>query len=171
MKHHKEDPELERLVAEFVVRWYRSLKVLDRELGEQPQDINVIQSIFAKSVDYLGNEFSNPRLVNWRRVRGLIEHENNLVHNRITWLFTSHIALLSAFAALAAILFNKNSVIILGDFSFNTGIVVVPIFFISLLGVAFSFNTYSNIAAAHQQIDRATRWWISEKFPNTSPAP
>jgi hypothetical protein len=42
-------------------------------------------------------EFSDPAIVDWKRVRSAIEHENVLTNQRFTWLLTSQGFLLGGF--------------------------------------------------------------------------
>ncbi len=44
------------------------------------------------------DEFHDPGVVNWKRVRSVIEHENHLINHRIGWLLSSQAFLFAAFA-------------------------------------------------------------------------
>ncbi|MBV9507890.1 MAG: hypothetical protein JO323_23110 [Acidobacteriia bacterium] len=44
------------------------------------------------------DEFKSPDITAWKLARAAIEHENNLVNQRLTWLSTSQAFLFSAFA-------------------------------------------------------------------------
>lgn len=44
------------------------------------------------------DEFHDPEIVDWKRVRSAIEHENELTNHRLTWLLTSQAFLFAAFA-------------------------------------------------------------------------
>ena len=44
------------------------------------------------------DEFHDPEIVDWRRVRAALEHENALTNHRITWLLSSQGFLFAAFA-------------------------------------------------------------------------
>jgi hypothetical protein len=43
------------------------------------------------------NEFKDPEIVDWKRVRSAIEHENDLTNHRFTWLMASQAFLFAAF--------------------------------------------------------------------------
>jgi hypothetical protein len=42
-------------------------------------------------------EFNDPEIVDWKRVRSAIEHENDLTNHRFTWLMASQGFLFAAF--------------------------------------------------------------------------
>jgi hypothetical protein len=44
------------------------------------------------------DEFHDDEIVDWKRVRSAIEHENQLTNHRVTWLLTSQGFLFAAFA-------------------------------------------------------------------------
>lgn len=48
------------------------------------------------------DESKDRAYADWKRVRFAIEHENNLMNQRLTWLFTSQAFLFSAFALILA---------------------------------------------------------------------
>jgi len=43
------------------------------------------------------NELNDPEVVDWKRVRSAIEHENELTNHRLTWLLTSQAFLFAAY--------------------------------------------------------------------------
>lgn len=47
-------------------------------------------------------------LEQWKQVRSLIEHEDEVTHQRLTWLFNSQALLFAAFALIFQALINKN---------------------------------------------------------------
>jgi hypothetical protein len=44
------------------------------------------------------DEFHDIEIINWKRVRSAIEHENQLINHRLTWLLSSQAFLFAAFA-------------------------------------------------------------------------
>jgi hypothetical protein len=75
----------------------KRLALKTQENGErymaEPQD-------YSKYPQENYNEFTTPDVTAWKLARAAIEHENNLVNQRITWLLTSQAYLLTAFAVL-----------------------------------------------------------------------
>lgn len=98
------------------------------------------------------SENHNRELVDWKRARAAIEHENLLVHHRMTWLISSHTGL---FAVAGVIIANKSALNLL----FNPLLLVV-----SLLGFLFSFNVFVNMRRADIQGGRITKWW-KDNYP------
>ena len=47
------------------------------------------------------SEFEDRDFSDWKRVRSAIEHENNLVNHRLTWLFLAQGGLFAAFSSLS----------------------------------------------------------------------
>jgi hypothetical protein len=114
---------------------------------------------FLKGIDLSTHEFQNLDLINWKRARALIEHENILVNSRLNWLILSQATLFSAFGVLFSIL--------LGEESINNAAVAIPMTFISFLGIAISFNVFRSLRNADTQITAVTNWWntYSDKTP------
>ncbi len=52
-----------------------------------------------KPSDDQRDEFHDQEIVDWKRVRAAIEHENLFVNHRLTWLFMSQLFLFAFFAA------------------------------------------------------------------------
>jgi hypothetical protein len=101
------------------------------------------------------DEFHDAQIVDWKRVRSSIEHENTLTNHRLTWLLTSQGFLFAAFA-LVFEASTKNDVaaesrdfykLILAGLAF-TGILVSAFLRLSL-------------RAAQVQHDRLRDWWQS----------
>lgn len=90
----------------------------------------------------------------WHRVRNAIEHENELVNHRVTWLLVSQGALFAAFGTMFSKWLESPS----------NSITALPLFMISFLGVVLCANIYVNISAAHTQLGRLTKWWYREAY-------
>ncbi len=115
----------------------------------------MIHDMLVKAIEMSTSEFHNRELIDWRRARALIEHENNLINHRVTWLILSQAALLGAFATIYNTNFEK------GD-SIDKGIVAIPLLFIISFGCLICFNIYFQLRAASIQTDRVTDWWYGE---------
>lgn len=107
-----------------------------------------------KWTELSASEFHNRELINWRRARSIIEHENLLVNYRITWLLLSQGALLGAFATLYVKMTETNGVIDIG----------ITLIILASLGLASAFNVFNHLKNADTQLQRVTLWWYQEAF-------
>lgn len=110
--------------------------------------------ILGKGLELHSNEASNKELIDWKRVRSIIEHENILINQRLTWLFTSQGALFLLFGSQYVSHINKKE---------SMSILLAMIGSI-ILGILISYSIYMNIRNADYQISRATRWWYRRAF-------
>lgn len=94
-------------------------------------DEELIRNILVKGVEISENEYSNRDLINWRRVRSIIEHENHLINHRITWLLLSQAGLLAAFSTIYAKWWDViNKVDSAGVSMTSASYMVIPLFII-----------------------------------------
>lgn len=56
-------------------------------------------SLGSEGTDTTWSEFEDRDFADWKRVRSAIEHENNLVNHRLTWLFLAQGGLFTIFAS------------------------------------------------------------------------
>jgi hypothetical protein len=72
---------------------FGSGKLLDQYLQLPNTNIDEFTKIFDKVLQRLQDlrfdEFKDEELVNWRRIRTSVEHENILINHRLSWLFSS----------------------------------------------------------------------------------
>lgn len=115
------------------------------------------------------DEFKDPQITDWKRVRGVIEHENVLVNNRISWLLASHgflftILGLSANNELVASCFRDPrippakdalvaAVAVCNAYKFS----LLPL--LMLLGLVISLIIAITISHAEQQVRAMDTWW------------
>jgi hypothetical protein len=104
-------------------------------------------------------EHNDAEIVDWKRVRSSIEHENTLTNHRLTWLLTSQGFLLGAFALLFQAS-GKNDVP--PDFKPFYPSVLASIAF---TGIMVSLYLRLGLRAAQMQHDRLRDWW--EARPKT----
>jgi len=86
-------------------------------------------------------------------VRGLIEHEDALINQRITWLITTN-----AFLFTGYFLSQKP-----GSSQNFTELSGYLIWLIPLIGVVMSYTIKSGIEAAIMQVRAANEWWAWRK--------
>jgi hypothetical protein len=91
----------------------------------------------------------------WRRVRSAIEHENQLVNNRVTWLILTQAALFAAFAGL----FSKWAEARAPEPSLGLALGALP-----LMAICLCVNIWVNISNAEKALGRLTRWWYREAY-------
>jgi hypothetical protein len=92
----------------------------------------------------------------WKRIRLVIEHENTLVHHRLSWLLTSQTVL---FAALAFIVTNWKPQ---PDQPIWDSPYVWLLILVGILGLVTSVLVWRGLIHAQQHIARVDRWWYSE---------
>jgi hypothetical protein len=93
-------------------------------------------------------------IVNWRRVRSEIEHEDNLTNHRLTWLFTSQAFLFTAFCVIFQAMCDVDPSKKEGHF-----IYFIILATVALLGIFISIWIWPKLLAAELQIDRLKAWW------------
>jgi len=72
----------------------------DLKVSGASLDQELAREVLVKGLEISANEYANRDLINWRRVRSVVEHENHLINHRITWLLLSQAGLLTAFATI-----------------------------------------------------------------------
>lgn len=96
----------------------------------------------------------------FKLVRAAIEHEDNLVNQRLTWLLTTHGFLLALFSALQPVIISN--LYKLHDYihliEAYLGFVVVIAAFISLV-------VGRTVTCANLHIDHLSQWWM-QKYPD-----
>jgi len=99
------------------------------------------------------DEFHDSEIVDWKRIRTSVEHENTLTNHRVTWLLTSQGFLLAAFALV---------------FQASTKSDVTPqtqpyykfiMAALALTGILASAYLRLGLRAAQIQHDRLRDWW------------
>ena len=91
-------------------------------------------------------------LADWERIRGLIEHEDNLINQRITWLIS-----INAFLFTGYFLSQRP-----GQAAFNE-LASYLLWAIPFFGVAVSYSIKSGVKAAMNQIRWINDWWVWRK--------
>ncbi|MDA8139374.1 MAG: hypothetical protein M0036_12040 [Desulfobacteraceae bacterium] len=100
------------------------------------------------------NEFNDPEIVDWKRIRLSIEHENTLTNARVTWLLYAQGFLLGAYI----LLFSST---VISDFApSKLHSVQWVLFTIVLAGVLVSFYLSRGIKAAYDQHKHLAGWWM-----------
>lgn len=99
------------------------------------------------------DEFHDTEIVDWKRVRGAIEHENLLINHRLMWLFTSQIFLFAFFGVVFAPWIK--------DEVKDPARHYVPFVLgaISVLAIILCFIIQDATRAAVHQIGRLQSWW------------
>jgi|SRR5689334_6706485 len=99
------------------------------------------------------DEFHDPEIVNWKRVRAAIEHENTLTNNRFTWLLSSQAFLFAAFALMFQASTKNDVVDTLRPFYKY----VFAVF--ALTGILAALFLSLGLLAAQHQHDALVQWW------------
>ena len=98
-------------------------------------------------------EYSSRDVVDWKRTRGAIEHENTLVNHRLIWLFTSQTVLLTLFGLVLAA---KVKGEVKPEFQHYVPFVLG---FTSGLAVVVCAVIADAIRGANAQLSRLEHWW------------
>jgi hypothetical protein len=101
------------------------------------------------------SEFHDPEVVDWKRVRAALEHENVLINQRFTWLLSCQGLLFAAY-----VLVFQSAV------KDDVKPELVPVFQIvlaalALAGMLTGLFLSRGIHAAHQQHDVLKKWWVT----------
>jgi hypothetical protein len=99
------------------------------------------------------DEFKDPLITDWKRVRSCIEREDDLIDQRLRWLLTSQGFLFTAFAAaLAAITSEKvdPKTQLLAQLLIGS---------LAIMALAICLMVYSKISAAEDHLSRLRRYW------------
>ncbi len=90
----------------------------------------------------------------WKIARDLVEHEDNLINHRMTWLITSNFFLFSAFF----VIFNRPT-------SSQVGSLRLAEIFLSLIplvGISICWTLWQLVRAATGQVDEVNKWWVKQ---------
>lgn len=106
------------------------------------------------------DEFNDPEIVDWKRVRSAIEHENMLLNHRFTWLLTSQGFLASGFYFVWQA---SNNPALSPDGKLLLQLILFTVVFV---GLFTAVHLTLGLRAAHIQHDALRDWW--KKRPKTS---
>jgi hypothetical protein len=109
------------------------------------------------------DEFHDIEIVNWKRVRSAIEHENQLINHRLTWLLSSQAFL---FAAFALVFQASTKVDVKPDQKFFYQFILAGF---SFIGVVVSLYIQRPLRTAEIQHDRLRTWWIESLINSENP--
>lgn len=99
-------------------------------------------------------EFSDCEMIDWKRARSLIEHENELTHHRQTWLMTSQGFLFAAYALVASS--SVKNIEIAPRLQF---VLPVLLAMIAVIGLVISVFIGKSITQAEIQHEAVHKWW------------
>jgi hypothetical protein len=111
-------------------------------------------------------EFHDDEIVDWKRVRSAIEHENQLTNHRITWLLNSQGFLFAAFA----LIFQASTKMDVKDEL--RGFYQVILSGLAAIGIGVSLYLHLAIRAAEIQHEILRQWWnkrIGDRYSNHPP--
>lgn len=109
------------------------------------------------------DEFKDADLVDWKRVRSSIEHENHLMNHRLTWLLTSQGFLLGGFL----LVFQAST----GDKIAEASRPFCRYVMAALAGTGIPIAVFLRLSlrAAEQQHDELRQWWDRRKPSHDHP--
>lgn len=100
---------------------------------------------------YNFDEFKDRRFADWRRVRLAIEHENTLIHHRITWLLTSQGFIIAVLGAV----FNEAQ----KTQGLNLQHAGLLTFLLSLVSVLICRAIAKSLGEADIHLENLDKWW------------
>jgi prepilin signal peptidase PulO-like enzyme (type II secretory pathway) len=103
------------------------------------------------------NESCDPEIVDWKRVRSAIEHENMLTNQRFTWLLTSQGFLLGGFVLVFQASTKADARVGLEQ------LFQIVLSALALAGILVSLHLSRGILAAHEQHKRLEDWWVRRR--------
>ena len=109
-------------------------------------------------MSYIG-EANDLGIVNWKRIRLALEHENNLLNNRVTWLITTQGFLLAACGIIFGLLLKEPQGTYFKGEKIIINIVVGSLCMTSIAAIAISVYLSKGIKAAQDQHCRLQEWW------------
>jgi hypothetical protein len=112
------------------------------------------------------DEFHDEEIVDWKRCRLAIEHENQLVNHRLSWMFASQGFLFAAFGAI----WNswKYSASTKASTETITSVAILTI--ICLVGIAVCAGIQMSVLEAEMQLASLDKWWYFGGDCNTDGA-
>ncbi len=123
----------------------------------------VIGSISAKTNDeltvssFILDEGKIPKIVDYKRIRSAIEHENSLIDKRMTWLLGSHGFLLAAFGLFLREGGSPNT-----GFSLHSrGEISAILYAVAMIGFLVCLCIAVSVKCATLQICRLEEWWYA----------
>jgi hypothetical protein len=149
----------------FWRRWFKGGILIDfwcnwRKRGQSPiktpahrESASAYSKYDTQSFDYdtqSFKEFESPDITAWKLARAIIEHENNLVNQRLTWLMTSQAFLFTAFSFLF---------VAWGKGDLNEVRPLIPYFMLGtgLLGIYICLVVQNGLSRAFISLDNVTK--------------
>ncbi|OKH41695.1 hypothetical protein FACHB389_04165 [Nostoc calcicola FACHB-389] len=102
------------------------------------------------------NEFLDSR---WKICRDLIQHEDNLINHRMTWLISSNFFLFSAFFVIFNSLTPTPTLTLTQVVNKNQHLAEIFSLLIPLIGIAICWTVWQLVRAATGQVDNVNTWW------------
>jgi hypothetical protein len=100
------------------------------------------------------DEFHDDEIVDWKRCRSAIEHENTLVNHRLSWLFASQSFLFASFGVVWNAWKNPS-----GANSVPAQTSMVFLVIIAITGIVVCTAIQQSLLCAEKQIVHIDRWW------------
>lgn len=118
------------------------------------------------------NEYTDPAIIDWKRVRTALEHENTLTNQRVTWVLQTQGFLFGVYGLLTTKIVDLLNV---KPPVPSPETVVVPIQIllavICVLGIAICALLTSGVKAAHTQHECLKIWWLKKSGYNVEAHP
>ena len=129
----------------------KKLNKKSKEFNFREREFELLQSGWKKDEDV--NENENKGIIAWKMCRSAIEHENELINHRLTWLFSSQAFLFTGFFLIVSKIVEEKKEINLENFQ------VLVIGLIAFIGVSICSIIFFRIRAAMKQHDEIKNWF------------
>lgn len=103
------------------------------------------------------DEFKDVEIVDWKRARAAMEHENMLINERVNWLLIGQGFLLAAYFTIFDSIITREEVP-LQKLPYALGSLSI----ISLTGIALAIFLSRGVKAAFEQHDHIRSWWYRQ---------
>lgn len=103
-----------------------------------------------------GDEFKDPEIVNWKRVREAIAHENTLTNYRLTWFLISQGLLFTAFTSMFQVSKKNGETSVIPDIN---QIIFVLEWTIPFIGFLTCIYLAIHLHTGHTQHNVLRKWW------------
>ncbi len=100
------------------------------------------------------DEFKDRYFADWKRVREMVQHEDALINNRMTWMLSANAFLFVSFYSLLTLRDNPAF-----ESENDTRLLMVLIVLVCLIGMRVCWHVRHTLGLAYRQISQARLWW------------
>jgi ABC-type sugar transport system permease subunit len=114
--------------------------------------MNTPPPIWSRSSEW--DKFKDPLIVDWDRVREQIVHEDDLIHQRMTWLITANAFLFGGFFLVLQAMKGQPT-----ETALVLPLAQLILYILPFVGMLLSATVWRAVRAAMRQIEKVDQWW------------